>query len=141
MKTLIGNKTIKIGENVLEYYSYYFDVWVWHTDKDFRLVVKSVVAQFAALLKELGQTYSALYLPYIPDDQGSWCLKATFQAGKIVLTAAEIKADGYAMNFDDMKELMTSEPEVYEEKKEAFGVYDRNALIESLLNAEIINEG
>lgn len=141
MKTVIGSKTIKIGENVLEYYPYYFDVWVWRADKGFRLVVKNVLAQFAELLKELGQPYPFLYLPYIPDDQGSWCLKATLQGNKVVLTAVEIKKDGYTMNFDDMKELMTSEHEVYEEKKEAFGVYDRNALIESLLNAEIISEG
>lgn len=141
MKTLIGNKTIQIGENILEYYSYYFDAWVWNTEKDFRLVVKDTLTQFANLLKELGSTYSFLYVPYIPDDQGSWCLKATLQDNKVVLTAIEIKEDGYAMDFDDMKELMTSEQEILEEKKEAFGVYDRNELIESLLDAEIFNEG
>lgn len=139
MKTLIRNKTIEIGENILEYYPYYFQVWVWDEDKDYRLVVKDVLKQFAELLRELGSTYSFLYLPYIPDDQGSWCLKATMQNEKVVFNPIEIKFDGYAMDFDNMKELMTSEHEFYEEKTEAFGVYERDQLIGSLLNAEVIN--
>lgn len=140
MKTFIGNKTIQIGERALEYYPYYFDVWVWNTETDFHIVVKNTLTQFAELLKELGSAYSFLYLPYIPDDQGSWCLKAILQNDSVVLTAVEIKVDGYAMDFDNMQELMTSEQEVLEEKKKVFGVYERDELIESLLNAEIISE-
>ncbi|HZS03849.1 MAG TPA: hypothetical protein VFD58_03170 [Blastocatellia bacterium] len=138
MKTSIKRKSIQIGENSVEFYHYYFAIW--NDDIGYRECLKNVVRQFAEVLKGLGTEYQAAYLPYIPDDQGSWCLKATLVDDKVIMKKVEIGFDGWAMSFDNVKELSETDQEILNEKEGIWGVYDQGELIESLGKAEIVDD-
>ena len=141
MKVLIENKRIWLGEQHLEYYPYYFDIW--RDISDHRLTVNTVLTQWATALSSLKINESAVYLPYSLDDETCKYLKAELDGDDVVLTDMLVRAEGYAMDLDNLSNEMYSEPSVIVNSADGyssprfFGRYETRGLIEALRNARI----
>src|SRR5690242_15448402 len=84
MRVVIERKRIIIGENALEYYPYYFDIW--NPAVDYRITVRNVLSQWASALATLNSSRSTIYLPYYLDDETCRFLKAELAGEDVVFT-------------------------------------------------------
>lgn len=151
MKVEIENKRIKIGENSLEYYPYYFAIWADRDDLDHRQTVRNVLVQWAAALTNLNSSnYPAVYLPYYLDDQTCQYLKAELEEETVIFTDLLVNENGYDIDIDDLSAQMYSEPDVIESwidvngkdhnsAPKFFGRYNAKDVIQALKDAEISN--
>jgi len=152
MKVQIENKRIKIGENSLEYYPYYFSIWKDRDGLDHRPTVKNVLSQWATALTALySGSYPAVYLPYYLDDQDCKYLKAELVGEDIVFSDLSVRDAGYAMDLDDLSDRMYSEPDIIkswidfswiefngkEHEPKFSGRYNAKKIIQALKDAEI----
>lgn len=149
MKVKIKDKQIKIGENSLEYYPYYFAIWKDRDDFDHRPTVKNVLSQWATALTALcSGLHSVVYLPYYLDDQTCKYLEAKIEGEDIIFSDLLVGADGYAMNLDDLSKQMYSKPDIlktwagnFGEKHKNnpyfFGRYNAKEVIQALKDAEL----
>ncbi len=149
MKVQIENEQLKIGENSLEYYPYYFSIWKDKDEFDHRPTVKNVLTQWATALTALcSGLYPAVYLPYYLDDQSCQYLKAELEGEDIVFSDLLVRDDGYAMDLDDLSDRMYSEPDIvkswidryrkeHNSEPKFFGRYNAKEIIQALKDAEL----
>ena len=138
MRTLIRDTTIQIGDQQLEYYPYYFGIW--DRDEDHRLCVRHTIWQWAAGLRQLDDNRQVVHLPYFLDDQWCGCLQATRKKNKVVLRRVEIIEAGYAIDLNDISDVMFGDHQYHSEAESDLGEYDRDELIQSFEQAEIVED-
>jgi hypothetical protein len=138
MEVEIDYQRIRIGDQGLVYYPYYFDIW-GEKEADKLNVLKSVLSQWASALKELRDGDAPLYLPYSLDDETVNCIKATRKGKNIILRCVVVGANGYQLDLDDLASFMRSEQVVEEESPEIFGEYAANEIIKALQEARPID--
>ena len=135
MRVRITREKIEIDGKSVSYYPYYFDQW-WNEEAEDRLVVvKKVVARWADELDKAEEDRT-LYLPYSLDDEAVECFQAQVRGEEVVFRCVEVKCNGYAIDLNGLGEFIVYPHELWSGRPEAFGTYNKPALVSALRNAD-----
>jgi len=136
----IDEKEISFGNQKLVYDLYHLDFP--HYEK-YRAptvggVFKNIVFEWVKAL-DSPTLDQPLFLPYAFDDEWVDCLKALEQCDKVIFKLVRIDENGWAVNFSDLNEFITSPHKICQESAEIFGEYNKDEILAALLNARVID--
>ena len=100
---------------------------------------KNIIIEWAEVLRTITQENSPFFLPYGPDDEWTDCLSASLRKDKIVFNDVRVGREGWAIDFNDLEEFITSTQEIYETRLE-FPAFAKDDVISALMNADVNEE-
>lgn len=100
---------------------------------------KNIVLEWAEVLRNITPENSPFFLPYGPDDEWTDCLESSLQKDQIVFTDVRVGREGWAIDFNDLEEFITSPQEIYETRMK-FPKFGKDDVISSLINAVITED-
>ena len=142
MKIQIDNKNKLIfGDQTLPYDLYFLNSIQSKKYEAATLggVLKNMILVWAKVLKSLSENHRPLFLPFSYDDDWVDCLEATRHEDKLSVRRVRVLEPGWAFDFGHLEEFISSPHEIEEGSPEIFGEYDRNEIIDALLNAEVVD--
>lgn len=136
MEISITNTSIRFGDQVLEYETYYLDNESYANLSN-AAIIKKIIAQWVTAIKELNGTIREVYLPYSFDDEWVECFRVTSTDGKLIFRQVWVRENGWAVDISDLREFIRSTHDIRKMFPNAFGTYDKDEIIKALLNAEV----
>ena len=100
---------------------------------------KNIVLKWAEVLRTITTENSPFFLPYGPDDQWTDCLQALVRDDKIGFIDVQVERAGWAIDFNDLEEFITS-PQEINETRMTFPEYGKDEVISALINADVIDD-
>ncbi len=139
MRVTIDNKGFTLGDQ-----RFIYDLYFLNDDSKVLAptmggTFKNIVLEWAKVLRTITTENSPFFLPYGPDDQWTDCLQAVDRDDKIVFSDVRVVREGWAINFNDLEEFITSAQEVYETRL-TFAEYGKDDVITALINADVIDD-
>lgn len=139
MRVTIDNKGFSFGDQRFIYDLYFLN----EDDKALAPTMggtfKRIVLEWAEVLQTITAENSPFFLPYGPDDECTECLEAVVLGDKIVFTDVRVAREGWTIDFNDLREFITSPQEIYEERM-TFPACDREEVISALTNADVVDD-
>lgn len=132
----ITNSSIRFGERVLEYETYYLDNESYANLSN-AVIIKKIIEQWVEAINELNGTIRELYLPYSFDDEWVECFRVTSNGGRLIFQQLWVRENGWAVDISDLREFIRSPHGIRKMFPGVFGIYDKDEIVSSLSNAQI----
>jgi hypothetical protein len=136
MRIRVTKNSLSIGSKEVAFDSYYLYLNEAYKHLSGSSICKKMLEQWAAALGDLADESCELYLPYNLGDEWIDSFRATRSGNSITFEQVWVRDSGWRLDVSNLKDFIHSAQRI-RRNLGVFGVFDRDELIRSLLDAEV----